>query len=85
VDWSSRLIRPVKLSVVSDVPDILTRLKIAPNLWAETLQKLLGPARKIGSYFGGADRLNEVAQQCGCKYVKNITGRETRANAPSAG
>jgi REP element-mobilizing transposase RayT len=84
VDWSSRLIRPGKVNLSADIPDILTRLNIDAESWKETLQRLLGPTKKIGSYFGGAARLSEVAAQRGCKFIKNITGRDIHPATPNA-
>ena len=49
------------------------------------LSFLVGSRKKIGSYFGGTDRLNEVASQRGTKYLKNISGRESQLTAPNAG
>ena len=82
VDWSSRLIRPGKANLSSTVPEILTRLGIDTESWKETLHRLLGPNKKIGSYFGSTNRLNEVATQRGCKYIKNISGRDIPLHAP---
>lgn len=84
VDWSSRLIRPGKASLSNVVPDILTRLQVTPESWIETLGKLFGPAKTIGSYFGGQNRLDEVAAQRGCKFLKSVTGRETQLTVPIA-
>ncbi|MDB5391924.1 MAG: transposase [Planctomycetaceae bacterium] len=84
VDWSSRLIRPGKQSLSASVPDILTRLQIDADGWRATLEKLVGGAKRIGTYFGGAHRLNEVAAQRGTKFLKNIVGRESPLTAPSA-
>ncbi|MDB5384530.1 MAG: hypothetical protein JWM11_176 [Planctomycetaceae bacterium] len=85
LDWSSRLIRPGKLTVSDDVPDILTRLQIDSESWKSTLEKLVGSRKKIGNYFGGTSRLNEVASQRGTKYLENISGRESQLTAPNAG
>ena len=52
VDWSSRLIRPGTVSLPDPVPDILTRLQIDSVDWKITLEKLVGSAKTIGSYFG---------------------------------
>ena len=85
LDWSSRLIRPGKVTVSDAVPDILTRLQIDAGSWKSTLEKLVGSRKKIGSYFGGTARLNEVASQRGAKYLKNISGRESQLTSPNAG
>ena len=85
VAWSSRLLRPGKVNMSSGVADILNRLNIDADCWKETPQRLLGPSKKIGSYFGGPNRLREVALQRGCKFVKNIAGRDVPLNTPSAG
>jgi len=84
VDWFSRLIRPGKANLSSTVPETLTRLGVDTDSWKETLQRLLGPNKKIGSYFGNTNRLNEVATQRGCKYLKNISGRDIPLHAPGA-
>jgi len=84
VDWSSHLIRPGKVNLSADIPDILSRLNIDVKSWKETLQRLLVPTKKIGSYFGGAARLSEVAAQRGCKFIKNITGRDIHPAVPNA-
>ena len=85
VDWSSRLIRPGKVSLPDTVPDILTRLNIDADSWTATLGKLLGSTKKIGTYFGSQNRINEVAGQRGCKYLRNIAGRDANLTFPSAG
>ncbi|MDB5390622.1 MAG: hypothetical protein JWM11_6268 [Planctomycetaceae bacterium] len=85
LDWSSRLIRPGKITVSDAVPNILTRLQIDAGSWKSTLEKLVGTRKKIGSYFGGTARLNEVASQRGTKYLKNISGRDSQLVAPNAG
>ncbi|MDB5390816.1 MAG: hypothetical protein JWM11_6462 [Planctomycetaceae bacterium] len=82
--WSSRQLRPGKLTVSDDVPDLLTRLQIDAGSWKSTLEKLLGTKKKIGSYFGDTARLNEVAVQRGTKFLKNVAGRETQLATPSA-
>jgi len=84
VDWSSRLIRPGKVNLSAEIPDILTRLNIDAEGWKETLQRLLGSTKKIGSYFGGTARLSEVAAQRSCKFIKNITGRNIHPTVPNA-
>jgi len=83
-DWSSRFIRPGKVNLSADIPDILTRLNIDAESWKETLQRLLGPTKKIGSDFGGAAPLTEVAAQRGCKFIKNITGRDIHPTVANA-
>ena len=52
VDWSSRLIRPGKVSLPDTVSDILTNLQIDAADWKTTLEKLLSSAKTIGSDFG---------------------------------
>jgi hypothetical protein len=84
VDWSSRLIRPGKQSLSSAVPDILTRLQIDAEGWKATLEKLIISSKRVGTYFGGTNRLNEVAAQRGTKYLKNVVSRESPMTAPSA-
>ena len=44
-----------------------------------------GPNKKIGSYYGGTNRLQEIALQRGCKFIKNIAGRNLPLNTPIAG
>ncbi|MDB5384816.1 MAG: hypothetical protein JWM11_462 [Planctomycetaceae bacterium] len=39
LDWSSRLIRPGKITVPDAVPNILTRLQIDAGSWKSTLEK----------------------------------------------
>jgi len=85
VDWSSRMLRPGKVNLTTAVPDILTRLQVTPDGWLQTLGKLLGPNKKLGSYFGGKDRLSEAATLRGCKFVKSILGGEADLIVPSAG
>jgi len=84
VDWPSRLVRPGKVKLSADTPDILTRMNIDAESWKETLQRLLGPTKKIGSDFGGEARLSEVAAQRGCKFIKNIIGPDIHPTAPNA-
>jgi hypothetical protein len=84
VDWSSRLIRPDKVSLSAIVPDILTRLEIDAESWKATLQKLIGTTKFVGTYFGNTTRLNETAAHRGIKFLKNITGRETPLTSPHA-
>jgi REP element-mobilizing transposase RayT len=85
VDWSSRLIRPGKVSLSAHVPDILTRLRIDAGSWKATLEKLIGATKSTGTYFGSTTRLNEAAAHRGIKYLKNVTGRETPLTSPHAG
>jgi hypothetical protein len=84
VDWSSHLIRPGKVNRSAEFPGILSRLNIDAESWKETLQRLLGRTKKIGSYFGGTARLSEVAAQRGCKFIKNISGRDIHSATPNA-
>jgi len=74
---------PRQANLSSTVPDILTRSEIDTDCWKETLQRLLGPNKKIGSYFGSRHRLNEVATQRGCKYIKNNSRRDVPLQTPS--
>ena len=83
VDWSSRLIRPGTVSLPDPVPDILTRLQINVADWKTTLEKLVGSAKTIGSCFGNHNRLREVADQRGCRYLRNITGNQTTLASPN--
>jgi REP element-mobilizing transposase RayT len=85
VDWSSRLVRPGKAKVAADAPPLLARLQIDAAGWQATLQRLARSTKKVGSYFGGSDRLREVAEHQGRRFVKNLTGRDSELTAPSAG
>ncbi|MDB6057484.1 MAG: hypothetical protein JWO95_1328 [Verrucomicrobiales bacterium] len=85
VDWSSRRVRPGKVSLSAHVPNILTRLQIDVADWKATLEKLLGSTKQVGTYFGSLDRLKQVAGQRVCKFLKNVAGREVSLTAPSAG
>ena len=84
IDWSSRLIRPGKVNLSTDVPQILTRLRIDAESWQATLEKLIKTTKFVGTYFGSVTRLNEAATQRGIKYLKNVTGRETPLTTPHA-
>jgi hypothetical protein len=75
IDWSSWLIRPGKVNLPQIVPSILNRPQTDATTWQATLEKLLGPNKQIGTYFGNSSRLNEVAAQRGTKYLTNVTGR----------
>jgi hypothetical protein len=74
-----RLVQPADSSrqghLPESVPSILSRLQTDATTWQATLEKLLGPNKQIGTYFGNSSRLNEVAAQRGTKYLKNVTGR----------
>ena len=85
LDWSSRLVRPGKARIAGDVPPSLSRLQIDAAGWQATLQKLLSDSKRVGSYFGGAGRLSELAAQQGRRFLKNITGRDTALTTPNAG
>ena len=85
VDWSSRLVRPGKVRVSEEAPAILDRLQIDAAGWQATLEKLMRSTKKVGSYFGGSDRLKEVASQRDRRFVKNVTGRHAELTAPHAG
>lgn len=74
VDWSNGLVNRGK-SITGEIPKILTRLEIEPTGWYATLSKLLSESKKVGSYFGGTQRLNEVAAQHGQRFMKNFGGR----------
>lgn len=84
VDWSSRLVRPGKARVATDAPPLLSRLRIDSVSWQATLDKLVSSTKKVGCYFGGTNRLNEVAAQQGRRYLKNLTGRDSELTVPSA-
>ena len=85
VDWSSRVVRPGKVRVSAEAPAILDRLQIDATGWQATLEKLTRSTKKVGSYFGGSDRLKEVATQRDRRFVKNVTGRNAELTAPHAG
>jgi hypothetical protein len=85
VDWSSRLIRPGKVSLTAGIPDILTRLQIDGGSWKSTLEKLIGSKKFVGTYFGNSARLEQAAAHRGIKFLKNVTGRETPLTSPHAG
>ena len=85
VDWTSRLVRPGKGRVAAETPALLSRLGIDAHGWQATLEKLLGTTKRVGSYFGNDARLNEVAEQQGRRFVKNVTGRQSALTAPHAG
>jgi len=85
IDWSSRLIRPGKVNVSANVPDILTRLQINADSWKATLEKLITTTKYVGTYFGSTTQLNEAAAHRGINYLKNVTGRETPLTSNHAG
>lgn len=82
VDWTSRLVRPGKARVTDDQPALLSRLHINPQVWQATLRKLLGDTKLVGNFFGTEQRLNELAEKKGRRYVKNLTGRSLVLAAP---
>ena len=82
VDWSSRLLRSGKQSVAADAPPILARLQIDATAWQATLEKLTRSTKKVGSYFGSSDRLQELAAQQNRRFLKNLTGRDSQLTAP---
>jgi hypothetical protein len=82
VDWSRRLLCPGKVYPSAAVPDILSRLQIDATEWKSTLEKLLGSTKKIGTYFGSRKRLNDVAKQRGCSYLRNITECDVTLASP---
>lgn len=85
VDWTSRLVRPGKARVSVGAPALLSRLGIDADGWQATLDKLLGGAKQVGSYFGGESRLAEIAAKRGRRFVKNVTGRQSALTVPHAG
>ena len=72
---------PVRLLL----PALLSRLGIDAHGWQATLEKLLSPTKRVGSYFGNDERLNEVAAKQGRRFVKNVTGRQSALTTPHAG
>ena len=85
LDWSSRLVRPGKARLADDAPPLLSRLRIEAAGWQAALQKPLSDSKRVGSYFGGAGRLRELADQQGRRFLKNITGRGAALTAPEVG
>jgi len=85
IDCSSRLIRPGKVNVSVNVPDILTRLQIDAGSWQATQEKLIKTTKYVGTYFSSTTRLNEAASHRGIKYLKKVTGRETPLTLKHAG
>jgi len=75
VEWTSHLIRPGNDTPPTDVPEILNELQIEIGGWKRTLANMVSSSKKIGTYFGSTDRLNEVAAYQGCKFIKNSGGR----------
>jgi hypothetical protein len=63
---------------------LLDRSKIEPGMWQVTLEKLLKTGKKIDCYFGSTEQLNELATQRGCRFLKNVTGRETKLTTSKA-
>ncbi len=84
VDWSSRVVRPGKVRIAEAAPPLLARLQIDASHWQATLEKLVRSTKKVGSYFGGSQRLNEIAAQSGRRFLKNLTGRDTELTTPNA-
>lgn len=84
LDWSSRLVRPGKAHVPEAAPPLLDRLHIDATSWQATLEKLIHAKKTVGTYFGTASRLTELAQQQGRQYLKNLTGRDHQLTAPHA-
>jgi hypothetical protein len=84
LDWTSRLIRLGKVNLAASVPPLLARLNIEPSVWRATLEKLLRTTKKVGSYFGSSERLGELATQRGCRFLKNITGRDSELTTSKA-
>ncbi|MDB5338527.1 MAG: hypothetical protein JWN70_4146 [Planctomycetaceae bacterium] len=85
VDWSSRLVRPNKARVDAEAPALLARLRIDARGWQATLEKLVRSTKKVGTYFGGVNRLNEVAAQRGRQFLKNVTGRDVEMTPSRTG
>jgi len=77
LEWSSRILRPGKSKTMPPMPSVLASMKIDPNEWRVALTKLTTGEKKYGSYFGSRDRLQELASERGCKFVKNVTGWES--------
>jgi REP element-mobilizing transposase RayT len=84
LDWSSRLVRPGKAHVAAGAPPLLSRLQIDAASWQATLEKLFSGTKKVGSYFGTSQRLADLAEQQGRRFLKNLTGRQVALSTPSA-
>jgi hypothetical protein len=84
LDWSSRLVRPGKVNLAASVPPLLARLNIEPTVWQATLEKLLRTTKKVGSYFGSSEQFGQLATQRGCRFLKNITGRDSELTTAKA-
>lgn len=85
LDWSSRLVRPGKAHVSASAPPLLARLQIEASTWQATLEKLFRTTKKVGSYFGSSQRLEELAAKQGRRFLKNLTGRRIVSNDPNVG
>lgn len=84
LNWSSSLVGAGKISLSVKVPALLDRLKIEPSAWEMTLEELLKTGKKVVGYFGTTEQLNELATKCACRFLKNVTGRETELTTSKA-
>ena len=73
LDWTSRLFRPGKVRLPSDVADILSRLGSSPDLWQSRMERLRNTTRLFGVAFATKQNgLNEMASTRGVSKLVNI-------------
>jgi REP element-mobilizing transposase RayT len=73
IDYTSRLCRQGKARVSREVASILDRLGTSAEVWSQRIQRLLGKARLLGSYFSAdRERLRQLAQQRGVHHLDNV-------------
>jgi REP element-mobilizing transposase RayT len=73
MDYTSRLCRQSKARVSREVASILERLGTSAEVWGQRIQKLLGKARLLGSYFcTDRQRLRDLACRRGVHHLDNV-------------
>ena len=71
IDWSSRLLRPGKISVDGETASIFERLGWRPERWEATMRKLFSNDKLTGGFLGNDESLRKAAARRNCKFVKN--------------
>ena len=69
LDWTGRAIRADKTGAIpSELQPILTRLGVEDTgRWVESIRQF---KRRFANYAGSADRLQQMSQQLGLRWVK---------------
>lgn len=75
LEWTARSLRSSGNTSKLAIPAVIAQNEIDPESWLATLRILMDSKKQVGKYFGSVTRLDQVANQNGRKFLKNLTGR----------